>query len=101
VVKTAGKAMPKGMKLKDFRTIKATETAAKLLDAMAVPPPLTGNKSKDKLLLARAIKMASEQVAEVLNNTPSIARESYIHPDVLTYWAVNKAKADVSLLNEV
>jgi DNA topoisomerase IB len=101
VVKTAGKFMPKGMKLKDMRTIKATQTAAKLLDAIPIPPPLTGNKAKDKLLLARAIKEVSERVAEVLNNTPAIARESYIHPEVIQYWAIHKAQADKSLFTEV
>ena len=101
VVKTAGKFMPKGMKLKDMRTIKATQTAAKLLEGVPLPPPLTGNVSKDKLLLARALKEVSERVAEILNNTPAIARESYIHPEVIRYWAINKAGANASLLDEV
>lgn len=88
--------MPKGMKVKDFRTIKATETAEKFINAVEVPPPLTGNSKKDKKLLAKALFDTSKTVATILNNTPAVAKASYIHPMVFEKWA-NKIGAGKEL----
>lgn len=83
----ACRELPTGMKLKDFRTIKAAETAAHGLAAMDEPPPLTGNNKKDKRLLAKALRTVSTAVSDVLNNTPAVARASYIPPRVFNAWA--------------
>jgi SWI/SNF-related matrix-associated actin-dependent regulator of chromatin subfamily A-like protein 1 len=79
--------LPKGMKVKDLRTIKATESAERLLKEVDTPPPLTGDSKKDKRLLAKALLETSKKVATILNNTPSIAKASYIHPMVFEQWA--------------
>ena len=81
------KILPKGMKVKDFRTVKATVTAEKLISLIDEPPPLTGNVKKDKKLLANALYETSKKVATILNNTPAIAKASYIHPSVFEKWA--------------
>jgi DNA topoisomerase IB len=76
-----------GTKLKDFRTIIATRTAERALkDAPKPPPPLTGDAKRDARLVARALRAASGVVAERLNNTPAVARASYIHPRVFEDW---------------
>lgn len=76
--------LPKGMKLKTFRTIIATEEAERFLAGKDVK--LTGNKAKDKKIVAGALKEASSHVASQLNNTPAVARSSYIHPNVFNDW---------------
>lgn len=92
----AKEVMPKGMKVKDLRTIKATETAEKYINGIETPPPLTGNAKKDKALLAKALFNTSKAVSTILNNTPSVAKASYIHPSVFEKWA-NKIGANKAL----
>ena len=94
-------AKEQGLKLKDFRTIIATNKAEKALAAVATPPPLTGDVKKDKRLLAKAMLTASKQVAEVLNNSPAVAAKNYIHPEVFKAWATKTAGAKESLFMEV
>jgi len=78
---------PSGMKLKDFRTIQATRAARSAMESVdAPPPPLTGDAKKDKRLVRDAILGASRRVALLLNNTPAVARGSYIHPSVFNEW---------------
>lgn len=86
--------LPKGMKVKDLRTIKATESAERFLKQVDTPPPLTGDIKKDKRLLAKALLETSKKVATILNNTPSIAKASYIHPRVFEQWARNVGAKD-------
>ncbi len=93
VIHAAREALPGDMKLKDFRTILATNTAMEALDDVIQPPPLTGDRRKDKRLLTRAMNQASKLVAAKLNNTASVARESYIHPEVFKAWARDRAGA--------
>lgn len=88
--------LPEGMLLKDLRTIRATNEAIKALDAIVAPPPLTGNQAKDRRLLRKALRQASAQVAEVLNNTPAVAMASYIHPTIFEHWVRDKVGADPS-----
>ena len=97
----ARESLPQGAMLKDLRTIVATTTAARVLDESTVPPPLTGDKKKDKRLLAKALKEATKVVAEVLNNTPAVAASTYIHPEVFKKWAIDKAGAHPSLFEEI
>lgn len=88
--------MPKGMKVKDLRTIKATETAERFINAVETPPPLTGDKKKDQKLLVKALFDTSKKVSTILNNTPAVAKASYIHPLVFESWA-NKIGASRDL----
>ena len=102
VLETArGVSKEQGLKLKDYRTIIATNRAEAAMDAIATPPPLTGDAKKDKRLLAKAILSASKEVAEVLNNTASVSKKNYIHPEVFKNWATKKAGADPKLFTEV
>ena len=94
-------AEPMGIKLKDFRTIIACNIGTAVLNRQMVPPPLTGVDKKDKRLLAKAMLQASKIVAKALNNTPSVARDNYVHPEIFKEWAINKAKADPKLFEEV
>lgn len=94
-------AKEQGLKLKDFRTIIATNKAEKALASVATPPPLTGDVKKDKRLLAKAMLTASKQVAEILNNSPAVAAKNYIHPEVFKTWATKTAGARESLFMEV
>lgn len=87
-----------GLKLKDFRTLVGTERAEKALKSRTEPPPpLTGNANKDRKLLQRALKEASSIVAQHLNNTPAVARSSYIHPGVFDKWALGTVRANPDL----
>ena len=95
----AREALPEGLHLKDCRTIIGTETAMKVLDRVIKPPPLTGDKRKDKRLLAKAMLQASKAVATKLNNTAAVARTSYVHPDVFREWAIDRCGADPALLD--
>lgn len=84
----AREAIPSGMKLKDFRTIKATEAAqAWFASFEGPPPPVTGDAKKDGKAAAKALASASDVVAHMLNNTRAVAKSSYIHPQVFEAWA--------------
>lgn len=84
----------KSAKLKDLRTVRATQEARKVVDEFpGPPPPLTGAEKKDAKAIAKAILAMSGKVAVVLNNTATMARDNYIHPEVFKQW---RAK----LLNE-
>ena len=50
------------------------------------PPPLSGDKKKDAKLITSAIFKMFGQVAELLNNTATQARDNYIHPEVFRSW---------------
>lgn len=87
-------ALPKGVKTKDLRTLVATTDAERHL-ASVEPPPLkkTGDPKKDaaaEKAQARAVvsilKAVSTQVSKQLNNTPAMARRSYIAPQVIRAW---------------
>jgi DNA topoisomerase-1 len=60
---------------KDFRTWNATVMAAVTLAAR-------GGDARSKTARRRAINEATEEVAELLGNTPAVARRSYIDPRV-------------------
>ena len=77
-------AMPAGMKLKDMRTIIATETAERELAAEF--PPLPADPKQAKRAIVKRMKEVSAKVASVIQNTPAVARSSYIHPAVFDDW---------------
>lgn len=78
---------PSDIKIKDLRTLKATQTAESVVDNYdGVPPPLTGIEAKDTKLIQSAILKMSAQVSTVLNNTPEQARANYINPRIWKSW---------------
>jgi DNA topoisomerase I len=60
---------------KDFRTFLASARALELL--CSADPATTARERR------RCLAGVSRQVGDVLNNTPTVARSSYIHPEVL------------------
>jgi DNA topoisomerase I len=60
---------------KDFRTFLAS---ARALELLCTADPATTARERRRCLAAVA-----RQVGEMLNNTPTVARSSYIHPEVL------------------
>ena len=79
--------LPHGFHPKDFRTLVATRTAEHALAEHHPPPPMTGNAKTDMRNVLRAVRSASTATATAINNTPAVARESYIHPAVFRDWA--------------
>jgi DNA topoisomerase-1 len=74
-------------KPKDFRTLRAGKLAAESLAQLdAPPPPLPPSEKKARALLEQKIKQASKIVADNLNNTPAVARSSYINPAIIQGW---------------
>lgn len=93
-LKAASKAAggPGNIKVKDLRTIKATQTAREAIASFHdEPPPLTGDPKKDVRLIQKAIMAMSAKVAKVLNNTPEQARDNYIHPEIFKSWQAKLA----------
>lgn len=72
-------------KLKDLRTIKATQYARELVGKTR-PPKFTGDLKKDTKALNKAILAVSGKVAKVLNNSASMARDNYINPRTFAAW---------------
>jgi hypothetical protein len=74
-------------KIKDLRTYVATETAKAILyqDPMG-PPPLPANPKEIKNAVKEKLKNVFERVSEILNNTPAMARTSYVHPKIVYSW---------------
>ena len=74
---------------KDFRTFHATSHALEVL-AMAGPPASERHAKKLLSEVARA-------VAQILANTPTVARKSYIHPSVMS--AYERGALDQTLIH--
>jgi len=78
---------------KDFRTWNATVLGAAVLAA-------NGTEASTKTARQRAIKQAVQAVAEVLGNTPAVARRAYIDPRVfdryMSGWTIGPALADAA-----
>lgn len=79
------KINPKNINPKDLRTYKATKFAKELLadKKFGPPPPLPKDKKQTKKVVKAKLKHAFEKIAEMLNNSPSMARNSYVHPVVI------------------
>jgi DNA topoisomerase IB len=82
---------------KDFRTWNATVLAAAALAG--------GDAGASKTARKRAIKQAIDEVANVLGNTPAVARRSYIDPRVfdrfLSGWTIAGALERIGSLDSV
>ena len=82
-----GKISKKGMKIKDMRTFAATKMAKKILETdKTPPPPLPESPTAIKKAVQAKLKIVYEQVSQRLNNTPAMAKSSYIHPKVIEQW---------------
>ena len=90
VLQHVRKSLPAGMKPKDFRTIKAANTAMRALRMVTQPPKRSGDQAMDAKAEKLAILKASKIVAEYLNNTPAVARGSYIPPEIIAQWALER-----------
>src|SRR5436305_5849264 len=80
---------------KDFRTWNATVMAAVTVAAQ-------GREARSKTARRRAINETTKQVAELLGNTPAVARRSYIDPRVFDrYQAGHTVAGPVKRLDEL
>lgn len=76
-----------GYRLKDIRTVVASKAARKALETLAPPPPpLAPNRTEAKKQVARVLRDASTVVAGIIQNTPAMARSSYILPQIFEDW---------------
>jgi len=67
---------------KDFRTLRGTVAAA---SSLAVSGPHTSARAR-----SRAIREAMESAAEVLGNTPAIAKKSYVDPRIVDLYSAGE-----------
>ena len=74
-------------KIKDLRTHMAAETAKEVLNSDHMPPPPL---PKDPKAIKKAVKAKLTHVFDVvskkLNNTPAMAKNSYINPAIINDW---------------
>lgn len=78
-----------GLKIKDLRTYVATDIAKKILfEDKGEPPPVPEGISitKKKKLIKDKLNHCYQLVSEKLNNTPAMAKNAYIHPNIVTKW---------------
>ena len=79
-------------KTKDFRTLLGTRIADQAVRAVERPRTMTAYK--------RAVRQVAQQVAQKLGNTPTVALQSYIAPEVFSRWRAglkdSGARADAS-----
>jgi len=86
----------KGMKIKDLRTFTATKMAKEILENNTIsPPPLPQDKKQIKNLVKHKLDIVFNQVSQKLNNTPAMAKSSYVHPKVIENWLLSMGVAPV------
>jgi len=78
-------AMGEDFSAKDLRTWGATAAAFRWLMRAEAPPPGRDGHPTQRAL-ARVENEAVAAVAQMLRNTPTVCRKSYIHPAVLEAW---------------
>ena len=77
----------KNIKIKDMRTYIATKIAKTFLkNDKSEPPPLPENSKKIKSSVKAKLKRVYELVSQKLNNSPAMAKSSYVHPEVIKLW---------------
>ena len=74
----------KGMKIKDLRTYTATKMAKSILEKDKFELP--ENEKQIKKAIKNKLKQVFEEVSQKLNNTPAMAKSSYVHPKVIEDW---------------
>ena len=82
--KTVQATLLPGMKIKDLRTIAASDKAESLLAGHT--PPLTGNPKIDVKTVGAINKEVATLVSQKLNNSPPQAFKSYIAPQIFKAW---------------
>ncbi len=73
-------------KPKDFRTRRAGQLASDVFSRFDDPPPLPENEKKAKALVKKRVQEAAVAVSKSLNNTPAVAKSSYINPAIIQSW---------------
>lgn len=74
-------------KIKDLRTHIANKLALEFLrNDPSSPPPVPRESNDIKKLVKTKLKRAFEFVSQKLNNTPAMAKSSYVNPAVITQW---------------
>ena len=71
---------------KDFRTLRGTVAAASSLAASMA----AGGAQQSQRARSRAIREAMEAAAEVLGNTPAIAKKSYVDPRIVDLFSAGE-----------
>lgn len=80
----------RGISAKDFRTFHGSAEALRYLIEDA------GDKADTPAKRKRAVASAVRSAAELLRNTPAVARASYVHPEIVT--AFEEERLDPGLL---
>lgn len=75
----------RSLKTKDLRTYTATKLANEILMKNIIKN-LPEKKTARKRLIKQTLKNTYEEVARKLNNTPNMAKNSYISPEVIDKW---------------
>jgi hypothetical protein len=75
----------KSWKIKDMRTFVATNMAKKILFNDKTPPPPIPKVGVKKLVQAKLTNVY-KLVSDQLNNSPTMAKNSYIHPEIINGW---------------
>ena len=82
------KNINKDLKIKDLRTYIATELAKNILkNDKTQPPPVDGKVNKKQL--QQKLMRVFKEVSNKLNNTPTMAKTSYVHPEVIDNWLLS------------
>jgi DNA topoisomerase-1 len=80
-------SIKKDMMIKDMRTWNGTETAKNVLADNDIPPlPVPDKPSDIKKAVENKLKIVFDVVSNKLNNTPSMAKASYVVPEVIENW---------------
>ncbi|WP_416356957.1 DNA topoisomerase IB [Aureimonas phyllosphaerae] len=80
----------KKVSAKDFRTFHGSAEALRFL-LEEVPPEKADTAPKRKRAVAKAMK----SVSELLRNTPTVARASYVHPEIVAAFEEERLPADL------
>jgi DNA topoisomerase IB len=83
------KAAPKmsKFKVKDLRTHIANRIAKEFLEKDPLPPPpVPDNPAEIKKAVKTKLRKAFEAVSNKLNNSPAMARGSYVNPGLINEW---------------
>ena len=96
----------KGYKVKDMRTYIACDIARGMLEESKVT--LTDNKKETKKIIEATLKNVFEKVSQQLNNSPAMAKSSYVSPNIIDAWVMKlglstdilKAESENSILSD-
>ena len=82
--KTVQATLPKGMMIKDMRTIAASDKAEEMLSR--ITPNLSSDRNTNAKEIGRINKEVAIAVSAKLNNSPPQAFKSYIAPSIFKAW---------------